>query len=186
MDLHDAIRTRRSTKQFTARAVTREQVERLLDAAVHAPNHRMTQPWRFYVLGPESRRAYGAVLGARKAKKVEDPAAAQAVVEKVTAATVGLPAMIAVAMVLAENPEIRDEDHAATMMAVQNMLLTAQAMGLATHLKSGAIMDDARARAAVGVPDSERIVMVVELGEPAAPVDAKPRRAAAELTTWVP
>jgi nitroreductase len=186
MDLNDAIRTRRSNKQFASRPITREEIGRLLDAAVHAPNHRLTQPWRFYVLGPDARRAYGAVLGARKAKKVEDPAAAQAVIEKVTAATAALPAMVVVAMVLAEAPDVREEDYAATMMAVQNLLLAAHADGLAAHLKSGAIMDDPRARAAVGAREGERIVMVVELGEPVAATEPKPRRDAAELTTWVP
>ncbi|MDE3151632.1 MAG: nitroreductase [Gemmatimonadota bacterium] len=186
MDIHDAIHARRSVKLFTDRPIAREQIERLLEAAAQAPNHRMTQPWRFYVLGPEARRAYGAVLGARKAKKVEDPEAARAVVEKVTTAEAALPCEIAVSMVLDASPEIREEDYAATMMGVQNLMLAAHAMGLGTHLKSGAVMDDPRARAAVGVPDGERIVALVQLGEPAAAAQGKPRRAAAEFTTWVP
>ncbi|HEU4988458.1 MAG TPA: nitroreductase, partial [Gemmatimonadaceae bacterium] len=166
MDIHDAIHARRSVKLFTDRPIAREQIERLLEAAAQAPNHRMTQPWRFYVLGPEARRAYGAVLGARKAKKVEDPEAARAVVEKVTAAEAALPCEIAVSMVLDASPEIREEDYAATMMGVQNLMLAAHAMGLGTHLKTGAVMDDPRARAAVGVPDGERIVALIQLGEP--------------------
>ena len=186
MDLFDAIRSRRSTKQFTGRPIAREEIARLLDAAAQAPNHRMTQPWRFYVLGPEARRAYGAVLGARKAKKVEDPEAARAVAEKVAAQEAAMPAEIAVSMTLDANPEIREEDYAAAMMAVQNLLLAACALGLGTHLKTGAVMDDPRARSAVGVPDGERIVALIQLGEPAAVPDAKPRRAAAEVTTWRP
>jgi nitroreductase len=186
MDLHEAIRSRRSTGQFTSRPIRREELEQLLDAAVQAPNHRLTQPWRFYVLGPEARRGYGAVLGARKASRVEDPAAAQAIVDKVAMAAVTLPAQIAVAMTLAENPEVREEDYAATMMAVENLLLTARALGLATHLKSGAIMADPRARAAIGVPDGERIVVMIDIGEPVEIREAKPRRAAAEVTAWVP
>lgn len=186
MDLLDAIRTRRSIRQFTDRPITREEIERLLDAAAQAPNHRMTQPWRFYVLGPEARRAYGAVLGLRKAKKVEDPVAAQAVIDKVSNANASLPALIAVTMTLAENPEVREEDYAATMMGVQNLLLSAHAMGLATHLKSGAVMADPRARDALGVPEAERIVALIELGEPGGEGEVKPRRPATELTTWLP
>ena len=185
MNIHDAIRARRSVKQFTDRPVTREEIERLLDAAVHAPNHRMTQPWRFYVLGPEARRAYGAALGARKAKKVEDPEAARAVVEKVSATEAALPAVIAVAMVRDENPEIREEDYAATMMAAQNIMLAAAAMGLGSHIKTGAVMDDPRARAAVGVAEGQRIVALVQIGEPAAVPEAKARKAAADVTTWM-
>jgi nitroreductase len=186
MDLHEAIRARRSVRQFTDRPVGRQEIEQLLDAATQAPNHRLTQPWRFYVLGPEARRAYGAVLGARKAKKVEDPTAAQAIIDKVVAAAGALPAQIAVTMTLADNPEIREEDYAATMMAVQNLLLTARALGLATHVKSGAVMEDPRARAALGVPDGERIIVTIDLGEPAEIPEAKPRRAATEVTMWLP
>jgi nitroreductase len=186
MDVLEAVHTRRSIREFTNRPVGRDEIERLLEAAVLGPNHRMTQPWRFTVLGPRARRAYGEALGARKAKRVEDPEAARAVVEKVAAAEAAVPAVIAVSMTLDENPEIREEDYAATMMGVQNLLLAARAMGLGTHLKTGAVMTDPRARAAVGVPENERIVATIQLGEPAAVPEAKGRRSAAELTTWVP
>ncbi len=186
MDILEAIRTRRSIKQFTDRPISREEIERLLETAVLAPNHRMTEPWHFYVLGPEARRAYGEALGARKARRVEDPEAARLVAEKVAAGEAALPAMIVVSMTLDENPEIREEDYAATMMGVENLLLAAGAVGLGAHLKTGAVMDDPRARAAVGVPDGERIVAVIHLGETAGAPDAKARRPAAERTTWVP
>jgi nitroreductase len=186
MDLLDAIRTRRSVTQFTARPVSRAEIERLLETAVQGPNHRMTQPWRFYVLGPKARRAYGEAVGARKARRVEDPQAARALAEKVAAAEAALPAMIAVSMTLNENPETREEDYAATMMGVENLMLAAQAIGLGTHLKTGAVMADPRARAAVGVPEGERLVAMIQLGEPAAAPEARPRRPAAEVTTWVP
>ncbi len=186
MTILEVIESRRSIKEFTERAITRADIERLVRAAVLAPNHRMTEPWRFYVLGAEARRRYGEALGARKAKRVEDPEAARAVVEKVAKSHEALPAMLAVAMVLDENPEIREEDYAATFMAIQNLSLAAHAAGLGTHLKTGAVMDDPRARAAVGVPDGERIVALVELGEPAKSPDPKPRKSASDLTTWVP
>jgi nitroreductase len=185
MDVFEAIAARRSIKQFTDRPIEREELDRLLQAVVEAPNHRMTEPWRFYVLGPGARRAWGEALGARKAKRVEDPEAARAVVEKVASTHEALPAMIAVATTLDDNPEIREEDYAAAMMGVQNLMLAALDMGLGTHLKTGAVMDDPRARAAVGVPEGERIVAVVHLGEPAAVPDARARRPAAEVTTWV-
>ncbi|HET8650913.1 MAG TPA: hypothetical protein VFL95_12785 [Gemmatimonadales bacterium] len=73
--------------------------------------------------------------GARKAKRVADPVAARAVVEKVAAAEAAFPALIAVSITLDENPEVCEEDRAATMMGVQNLLLAASAIGLGTHLK---------------------------------------------------
>ena len=158
----------------------------MLDAAVAAPNHRLTQPWHFYVLGPNARRAYGETLGSRKAKRIEDPVAARALVEKVAATEASLPAMLAVTVTLNENPEIREEDYAATMMAVQNLLLAAHAMGLGTHLKTGAVMDDPRTRAAIGVPEGERMVATIQVGEPAEMPEAKARRAASDVTIWLP
>jgi nitroreductase len=182
----DAIQTRRSVKRFTDRAVTREEIEALLAAAVLAPNHRLTNPWRFYVLGPEARRAYGHALGDRKARKMEDSEKARATREAVAAEHQALPGMIAVAVLTNESPEIREEDYAAAMMAVQTLALAAVSQGLATHIKSGAIMDDPAARAAVGVPDEQRIVAVVNVGEPAEIPAPKPRTPAADVTTWVP
>jgi nitroreductase len=182
----DAIHARRSVKELADRPVSREQIEALLDAAVQAPNHRLTEPWRFYVLGPEARRAYGAALGARKAKRVEEPAAAAQVIRKVVEKHAALPAMLAVSVVVAEDPEIREEDFAATWMAIENLSLAAVAMGLGTHLKTGAIMNDPAARAAVGVPDAERIVATLELGVPAGVPSPRARKPASSLTKWVP
>src|SRR4051812_15996616 len=108
MDVFEAIQTRRSIKKFTNREVTRAEIERLLEAAALAPNHKLTQPWEFVVLGPAARRAYGDVLGGRKAKKLEDPEAARLVRQKVADEHAALPAMIALTMPLDENPETRE------------------------------------------------------------------------------
>ena len=91
MSATDAIRSRRSIKRFTERPVTREEIETLLAAATLAPNHRLTNPWRFYVLGPDARHAYGLALGVRKAKKLEDPDAARAMRDTVAAEHRALP-----------------------------------------------------------------------------------------------
>jgi nitroreductase len=184
MNVFDAIAGRRSIKKLEARPLGREEIEPLLDAATAAPNHRLTQPWRFYVLGPDARAKYGLALGERKARKLEDPDAARAVREKTSAEYRAFPGMIAVAMVLNENPEIREEDYAAVMMAVQNLMLAAVARGLGTHLRTGAIMDDPAARAAAGLREGERIVATLSVGVPSEQPPAKERHAAAALTTW--
>jgi len=186
MDIFDVISSRRSIKKYTDRSISHEAIKQLLEIAVQAPNHRMTEPWRFYVLGPESRAGFGAALGARKAKRVEEPAAAEAVLHKVEESHRALPAMLAVSMTLDDNPEIREEDYASTFMAIQNLCLAAHVMGLGTHVKSGAVMDDPSARAAVGVGEGERIVATISLGEPSELPVAKPRHEASDFTTWVP
>jgi nitroreductase len=186
MNILDAIAQRRSIRKFADRQVSREEIEKLLAAAALAPNHRMTQPWRFHVLGAAARRAYGAALGDRKARKMEDAEAGRLVRDKVASEHAALPGMIAVAMTEDENPEIRAEDYAAVMMAVQNISLAAVGLGLGTHIKTGAVMDDPAARAAAGVPDGERIVAVVNVGVPAEIPAPKARAEAAAHTTWLP
>ncbi len=186
MHVSDAIRARRSIKRFAEREVSRDQIETLLDAAALAPNHRLTQPWRFSVLGPEARHAYGLALGERKARKLEDPDAARAMRETVAAEHRALPAMIAVAVVNNESPEIREEDYAAAMMAVQNLALVAVELGLGTHIKTGGVMSDPAARAAAQVGDDERIVAIVNVGVPADVPPPKKRESGATFTRWVP
>src|SRR4029079_16776971 len=111
--------------------------------------------------------AYGLALGERKAKKIENPEAAKATRDAVAAEHRALPAMIAVAVVDNDNPEIREEDYAAAMMAVQNIMLASVELGLGTHIKNGGVMSDPAARAAVGLRPNERIVAVVNVGVPA-------------------
>jgi nitroreductase len=185
MTVIEAIRARRSTKKFSDTAVTRDQVEALLDLAVLAPNNRMTQPWRFLVLGPDARAAYGTALGIRKSRKIEDPAVAQATRDRTVADAVGAPLMLGIVQSLAENPEIREEDYAACWMATMNMLLGATELGLGTHLRSGAVFGDAAVKEAWGVSDGERVLGVVLLGHPEAAPEPKPRAPAAERTTWL-
>jgi nitroreductase len=184
MRVSDAIAQRRSIKKFQQRAVTREEIEALLDAAVLAPNHKLTQPWRFYVLGPTARRQYGLALGERKAKKLTDADAANAMRERTAAENEAFPALIAVAMVLAESPETREEDYAAVMQSVALITLMAMERGLGTHIRSGAVMDDPAARAAIGVRDGERVVAMVSVGVPEEIPAPKSRQGAAAVTEW--
>ena len=185
MNVSDAIAQRRSIKKFQDRPVMRDEIEALLDAAVLAPNHKLTQPWRFYVLGPEARRRYGLALGRRKASKLPDPDAANAMLERTAAEYEAFPALVAVAMVLSESPETREEDYAACMQAIANIMLAAMDRGLGTHMRTGAVMEDPAARAAVGVREGERIVAIVSVGVPAEIPAPKSRQGAAAVTQWV-
>lgn len=184
MNVREAIAARRSIKKFTSREVTRGEIEQLLEAAVLAPNHRLTQPWRFYVLGPDARHAYGLALGERKARKLPDPEQGRTVRDSVALEHRALPLMIVVTVAETDDAERKVEDYAAVMMAIQNLSLVAVELGLGTHLKTGAIMDDPAARAAAGVPDAERIVAVVNVGEPAEMPAPKARETAAARTVW--
>src|SRR5215207_700988 len=186
MHVSNAISTRRSIKRFTTRPVTREEIETLLAAAVAAPNHKLTQPWRFYVLGPEARHAFGSALGRRKAKKAPDENAAREIEAKTAAEHQRVPAIIAVAVAQAEDAETREEDYAATFMAVQNIALAAHQMGLGAHVKTGAVMQDPAAREAMGLKEGERVIATVHIGTPAEVPPSRPRKGVDEVTSWVP
>ena len=137
MHVSEAISSRRSIKRFTDRPVTRDEIETLLTSAVAAPNHRVTQPWRFYVLGPEARQAYGLALGERKARKIEDPELARTTRDTVAGEHRALPAMLVVAIVEHENPEIRDEDYAAAGALSVTLLIVVLAATLFYVRKAG-------------------------------------------------
>ncbi|MFN8574455.1 MAG: nitroreductase family protein [Gemmatimonadaceae bacterium] len=185
MNILEALAARRSIKRFADRPVSRAQIEGVLDAAVLAPNFRLTQPWRFYVLGPTARAKYGLALGDRKANKAPDPEAARAIRERTVEEYRALPAMIAVAMVVAESAEAAEEDFAAVMMAIQNLLLAALEAGLGTHVRTGAVMSDPAARIAIGVPEGQRVVATISLGVPAETPMGKARQPASSHTIWV-
>ena len=185
MTIADAIRSRYSVRQFTDRRVERAEIEALLELAVQAPNHRMTEPWYFLVVGEEGKRALSRVLGRRKSSKVTDPEAARLVREKVERNTMALPALVVVSIQQSENPEIREEDYAAGWMAVQNLLLAAVEHGLGTHIKTGAVMDDPELREAWRIPADRRIIAMIEMGEPAGEARHTEREPAANRTTWL-
>jgi nitroreductase len=115
-----------------------------------------------------------------------DADAARTMRETVAAEHRALPCMIAVAVPTTDDPEIREEDYAAAMMAIQNISLTAVELGLGTHLKTGGVMSDPAARIAVGVRDDERIVAIVNVGVPAEVPAPKKREPASAFTVWVP
>lgn len=185
MDIEEAIRTRVSIKDFTARPVAREEIERLLEAAILAPNHRMTQPLEFRVMGEGAKRAYAEALAGRKTAKIDDAGTAAAVREKVLRGHLGVPAMIGVVVAVDENPEIREEDYATAFMAIQNLSLAAIEIGLGTHIKTGAVLEEPALRDALEIGDGQRLAAVVFLGQPAGVPQSKPRTPADEKTRWL-
>lgn len=185
MDTFEAIRTRRSPKSYTSRQPTKEEIQRLLEAAVLPPNHKMTQPWRFIVLGPETQRRYAELRAEMKSQKVQDPEVRNKVKGKVVREVTAVPALVAVAMHQDQDPMTREEDYAATFMGIQNFLLGATALGLAGYIHTGRIFERPELRDILEVPDDERVVAMLDLGEPAEIPGPKSRTPAPELTRWL-
>jgi nitroreductase len=187
IDVLDAIQRRRTHKEFTDAPVTREQVELLLDAAVLAPNHKLTEPWRFLVLGANAKRRLGATRASVKCgpeANGEEPKVAERRAA-IIARTAAIPAILAVVMREDHDAERREEDYAATFMAVQNMLLAGEGLGLGTKVATGAVLRESALREMLGLRDSERCVAIVHVGRPAEQRPMKPRTPAAQRTTWL-
>ena len=187
MDIYDAIGRRRSVRRFLAEPVSREAIARILDAAVLAPNHKLTEPWRFVVLTGGARRRLAEVRRAHRAQKFADPAAPEAAakIEKTYREHLDTPAFIVALQRLDEDAIRREEDYAAVMMALENLMLAATAEGLGTYLRTGGMMAAPDVRALAGAHEDERIVGIVSIGRPAGGVEAVRRTPAADRTTWL-
>lgn len=185
MNVEDAIGTRVSVKEYTDAPVPREVIERLLELAHTAPNHRMTEPLEYRVMGDRAKRAYADALAGRKTAKIDDPETAEMVRDKVVRRTTRVPSMVGVVMHVNEDPEIREEDYATAFMAIQNLGLAAVDEGLGTHIKTGAVMDEPSLRSALQVADDQRLVAIVFLGEPAESPAPKARVPSADRTLWL-
>ena len=187
MDAIDAIQRRTSVRRFRPDPVPPETIARLLDCAVRAPNHKLTQPWRFAVLTGAAVGRLADLRARHRGKRYADPAAPEALaaMEKVRRETEQTPAFVAVMCAVNEDELTREEDYGATMMATANLLIAAESEGLGTYVKTGGIMRDPGLATLVGLEDGFRIVAVVSLGRPAAEEPPRRRRPASELTRWV-
>jgi nitroreductase len=187
MDTFEAIARRVSTRAFRPEAVARGTLARLLDAAVRAPNHKLTEPWRFAVLVGASRDRYADIRRAHRAAKFPDPAAADAAraIEKTWREARETPAVVVVLCAVADDAVRREEDYAAAMMATQNLLVAASAEGLGTCVRTGGIMDEPALRELARCPADHRIVALVSAGYPATDEPPRRRTPAAERTLWL-
>ena len=152
VEVEKAIRTRRTHKAFGTRPVDRELLHELFELASWAPNHHLTNPWRFRVLGERTRTALTDLA------ESEQPGAAV----KLRRA----PTLVAVTAHLGGEQAQDREDLLATGVAAYIVLLGAHARGLAAYWRTVPLLDDPRARELLGVPPEEEPVGLLYLGEP--------------------
>jgi nitroreductase len=187
MDAISAITRRTSVRRFRPDPVPREAIERLLECAIRAPNHKLTEPWRFAVLTGGARDRFAEIRAGHRLKRFDDPATAeaQAAAAKVRRESRETPVYIIVMAVLDPDPITREEDYAATMMAIANIMIAAQSLGLGTYLKTGGVMRDVALLELAQVPQNFRVVGVISLGYPADEEVPRRRTRASELTRWI-
>jgi nitroreductase len=165
VDVETAIRSRRTHKAFGAEGLRREEIESLLDLARWAPNHHLTAPWRFRVIGPEALERLKEAAGPEGAGKLERA-----------------PTLIVASCALDGDAAQQEEDLHATAVACYIVLLAAHARGLAGYWRTPAVLREEGGRRAVGLPSGERFVGLLHLG-PSRQEKAPPPRPPAEQTT---
>jgi nitroreductase len=187
MDAITAIKQRTSVRRYRSEPIQRDIVEHLLECAVRAPNHKLTQPWRFAVITGAAKERYAEIRARHRLKRFADPESpeAAAAADKVRREAKETPLHIVVMTAVSSDEITREEDYAATMMSVANLMIAAEALGLGTYLKTGGVMQDSRLAELVGVAENTRIVGLISLGYPAAQDPPRPRKSAAELTRWI-
>ncbi|HEX5270438.1 MAG TPA: nitroreductase [Gemmataceae bacterium] len=168
MELEEAIRTRRTHKAYGPEPVAPGTLAELLDLARWAPNHHLTNPWRFRVLGPHALERLKAAAGPEAAAKLDRA-----------------PTLVAVSAVQGGDPVCDEEDLLATACAAYVVLLAAHGRGLASYWRSPAVLRTPGGRAALGVPDDERLVGLLHLGRPRQEQRVPERAPAADVVAWL-
>jgi nitroreductase len=150
MDVFEAIHTRRTHKAYGSDPVDRATLTELLELARWAPNHHLTEPWRFRVLGPRALHRLKEAAGPEAAGKLDRA-----------------PTLILASQVRAPGDPVADEeDFAAAAIAGYLILLGAHARGLAGYWRTPAVLRTPEGRAALGVGDDERVLGLLHLGPP--------------------
>jgi nitroreductase len=149
MDVEAAVRSRRTHKAYGAEPLDRATLEELFELARWAPNHNLTNPWRFRVLGPGARARLKDAAGPEGAAKLDRA-----------------PTLVLVTARQTGDPVQDEEDLCATAVATYIVLLAAHGRGLAGYWRTPGVLRTPEGRAALAVADDERIVALVHLGPP--------------------
>ena len=168
MEVEAGIRSRRTHKRFGRGPVAPDVVAELLELARWAPNHHLTEPWRFRVLGPASLARLAA-------------AGKPGEVEKLSRA----PTLVVASARLTGDSHQNHEDVLATACAVYIVLLAAHARGLASYWRTPRILQSREGRAAIGMAEDEEFVALIHLGTPVDTPVAKPRAAVSEYVAFL-
>jgi len=171
MDLEQAIRTRRTHKAYRPEPVGRETLDELFELARWAPNHHLTNPWRFRVLGPR------ALERLKRAADAVEPGSGR----KLDRA----PTLIAVTVEPAGDPVQDREDLLAGGVAAYIVLVAAHARGLAGYWRTPAVLRDPAGRRALGLGDREEFVGLLHLGHPRKEQPTPERAPVAEVVEYL-
>lgn len=188
MDIIDVIKARRSVGKVKPDAVDEKTIKQLLDSAIWAPNHFLTEPWKFFVLTEDGRKPLGRTLAEIAKEKIENPNTEenQAKLKKQEEKAFRAPVIIAVAAVPSDNPKVEKiEEFGAVYAATQNLLLTAHALGLGAMWRTGKACYHPKMKQLFGLSNESSILGFIYLGYSAMPERKGRRTPVEEKTVWI-
>jgi len=188
MDTLDAIHTRQSIGKVKPDSVPRETIEKLLSAAVQAPNHYKVRPWRFVVLTGSAREQLGEVMAQAFIEKFPDlPPDAQAkALAKERSKPLRSPLLIAVGVDKpVESNVIEIENVCAAAAACQNLLLAAHALGLAAKWRTGGPARDPQVKQILGFEPDQHLIAFLYIGYPEFEPEPVERPSFEDRTVWM-
>lgn len=166
-ELKDIIRNRRSIKpeNFSGRKVLKDQVLEILNNAIWAPTHGLTQPWHFTVFADEELVALGQFMAEHYRSSTPSNEFLQKKYDKLLNRPALASVVIAIGMkrqLIEKIPEI--EEIEAVACAVQNMYLTATAYGIAPYWSSGAVSYSKEMKAYLNLGEKDKCLGLFYLG----------------------
>ena len=183
-DIVNIIKGRRNTKRFTNRDVSDKEVSILLDSAVWAPNHRNTEPWRFFVIRKNSPlRAEIAKELIDNQEKASGNYLSDIYKQRINDEVQGYPPFIFVYSLIDEIEEITEENYGAVCCSVQNMQLVATSMGLSVGWSTGKMTRLNNLHRLLEITEKLKTVGVLTIGEPQWSIN-KGRTSYEEFTKW--
>ncbi len=181
--LDEVITSRRSVGKVHSDPVGAQTLRELLELATWAPNHHLTEPWRFIVLTGDARRSLG-TAHARAYARTHTTATSETIAREAARLERAPAVIVAVVHPSANDPVTRREDRDAVAAAVQNLLLAAHARGLGAIWRTGTMAHEHEVRDALGLDEPDEIVAFIYVGVPAVGTPARRRRTVDEVTEW--
>lgn len=184
MDIFDAIYGRLSVGKVKPDEVSKETIQKLLSAAVQAPNHYKVRPWRFAVLTGDARERLGEVMA--NSLKNEHPEYPPAAFDKERNKPMRSPVLIAVGVDKPiEDKVIEVENICAAAAAVENLLLAAHAEGLGAKWRTGSPAEDPAVKQFLGFEPDQHLIGFIYIGYPETVTEPKKRPSFEDRTVWM-
>lgn len=179
MDLIEAIHGRRTWKSFSGDPLTREELDELFELVRWAPNHKLTQPWRFRVIGPQARAELLQIAADQACAAAPEGADRDAVAATAVKKLDRSPTLIAVSSVRNPDPRLDVEDFSSSSVAAYLLLLAATNKGYASFWRSPGVLQSVEGSVAAGIPAGEEPLGLIYLGRPGPVAPAPGKRDAA-------